>query len=93
MRIRRSRSVVTFRRAFFVSGVDDALPAGDYEIATDHELMESPSFLAYRRVATAIRLPGRPGESFRIIDVDPLELDALTERDARQTPPRGPSQI
>ncbi len=83
MKIRTSLSVVTFRRAFFVSGVEDALPAGDYEIATDHELMESPSFLAYRRVAATIRLPGGPKASSRLIDVDPLELDALTERDAR----------
>jgi hypothetical protein len=82
MKIRTSLSVVTFRRAFFVSGVEDALPAGDYEIATDHELMESPSFLAYRRVAATIRLPGGSKAS-RLVDVDPLELDALTERDAR----------
>ena len=83
MKIRTSLSVVTFRRAFFVSGVDDALPAGDYEIATDHELMESASFLAYRRVAATIRLPRGPAELSRFIDIDPLELDALTERDAR----------
>jgi hypothetical protein len=71
---------MTFRHAFFVSGVAQAFPAGTYEIATDDELMESASFLAYRRVAATIRLPGSVS---RAIDVDPLELDALAELDTR----------
>jgi hypothetical protein len=37
MRIRTTFSVLTFRHAFFVSGVAQALPAGTYEIATDDE--------------------------------------------------------
>jgi hypothetical protein len=80
MRIRTTFSVMTFRHAFFVSGVAQAFPAGTYEIATDDELMESASFLAYRRVAATIRLPGSVS---RAIDVDPLELDALAELDTR----------
>jgi hypothetical protein len=83
MRIRTTFSVMTFRHAFFVSGVAQAFPAGSYEIATDDELMESASFLAYRRVAATIRLAGGPGSVSRAIDVDPLELDALAELDTR----------
>ena len=44
--------------------------------------MEGASFIAYRRVATTIRVPGRPGELSRIVMVDPLELDAIAARDA-----------
>jgi hypothetical protein len=58
------------------------LPPGTYEVAPDRELMEGASFIAYRRVATTIRVPGRPGELSRIVMVDPLELDAIAARDA-----------
>jgi hypothetical protein len=83
MRIRTTFSVMTFRHAFFVSGVAQACPAGTYQIATDDELLESASFLAYRRVAATIRLPGGPRSVSRAIDVDPLGLDALVELDRR----------
>ena len=48
---------VTFRHAFTLRGVDERQPPGTYEVETDEEPIVGLSFLAYRRVATAIRIP------------------------------------
>ena len=48
---------VTFRHAFALRGLDERQPPGTYEVETDEEPLEGLSFLAYRRVATAIRIP------------------------------------
>ncbi len=43
-----------FSKPFLLKGVDRILPAGDYRVVTDEELIEGLSFPAYRRVATMI---------------------------------------
>ena len=48
----------TFIKPFMLKGVDRLLPAGDYRVSTDEELIEGLSFPAYRRVATMIFVPG-----------------------------------
>ena len=81
---RTSRRTVTFTRPFSLSGIDGVQPAGSYTVETDEELLPGLSFPAYRRVATLIFLPARPGDavSGRVATVDPLELEAAQERDA-----------
>jgi hypothetical protein len=39
-------------------GADRMVPAGDYRVVTDEELIEGLSFPAYRRVSTVVFLPG-----------------------------------
>jgi hypothetical protein len=51
-----SKSIV-FSHPFELKGVDRILPAGDYQVVTDEELIEELSFLVYRRVATMIFVP------------------------------------
>jgi hypothetical protein len=77
-----ARSVV-FRRPFKLSAVDDLQPAGSYLVEVEEERLDT-SFPAYRRVATLIRLPGRPGsaELGRVVDIDSVEFDAVLARDA-----------
>jgi hypothetical protein len=62
------RDVVTFKHPFRIRGIDRLLPAGDYEVVTDHEAIEGLSFTAFRRVATMIMVPARilPGSPSRI---------------------------
>ena len=55
MPTRTSSKTVTFGRPFWLKGVDRTLPAGDYRVTTDEELIEGLSFPVYRRVATMIR--------------------------------------
>ena len=54
MTIRTTRTTVTFKHPFALRGYDGVLPAGDYRVLTDEELIDGLSFLAYRRVATLI---------------------------------------
>lgn len=84
MTVRTSQRTVTFTRPFSLSGIDEAQPAGTYTVQTHEELLPGLSFLAYRRIATLIFLPSRPGGTFveQLVDIDPLELEAAQERDA-----------
>jgi hypothetical protein len=55
--MRTTHELVTFPKPFSLRSVEPLLPAGTYKIATDEELIDGLSFLAYRRVATWIHLP------------------------------------
>jgi hypothetical protein len=84
MMMRTSQKIVTFTQPFRLRGVEEMLPAGAYQVETDEELVQGLSFPVYRRVATVIFLPSRPGSavSAQVVDIDPLELKAILERDA-----------
>ena len=81
---RASRESVTFARPFSLRGLDGVRPAGTYVVETEEEPIEGLSFPAYRRVATLVFVPARPGGMAwgQIAAVDPAELRAALERDA-----------
>jgi len=84
MSMRTRAKTVIFSRPFSLKGVDRVLPAGDYRVLTDEELVEGVSFPVYRRVSTMIFLPAqfhRSG-SVELVTIDPLDLRAAEERDA-----------
>ncbi len=82
MTTRTSRKTVTFRKPFAVDGVGRTLPAGDYEIVTDEELIEGLSFPVYRRFATMMLVPTQSySASIEMLNVDPLSLAVAMERD------------
>ena len=90
MTARTSHKTVTFTRPFFLSGIGEVQPAGSYRVETDEEEIPGLSFSAYRRVATVVILPARPGTGVgeQIATVDPLELEAAQQRDANPTATR-----
>jgi hypothetical protein len=71
----------TFSKPFVLKGVDRRLPAGDYRVTTDEELIERLSFPVYRRVATMIFVPGPAQRSAEMVTIDPADLQAAKERD------------
>jgi hypothetical protein len=82
---RTTRKIVTFARSFVIDGFDQELPAGQYAVETEEELVSGLSFPVYRRVSTTLyvdRIPGKPGvkEAWRI---DPEALDAARLRDSK----------
>lgn len=83
MTIRTSKKKVTFRKPFVLREFDEVLPAGQYDVETDEELLEGISFPVYQRILTVIRLhpkAGQPGLS-QALTIDPNELDAALKRD------------
>jgi hypothetical protein len=75
---------VVFTRPFLLKGVDRMLPAGDYRVVTDEELIEGLSFPVYRRTSTMIFVPAQshPTSSVEMVTIDPIDLQAAQDRDA-----------
>ena len=90
MNIRTTRSTITFRSPFYLKGVDRLLPPGDFGVVMDEELIEGLSFSAYRRVSTAIFVPAPSGSAVEMVTIDPLDLQAAQELDAKM-PNAGPA--
>lgn len=82
--IARSLSeTVVFSKPFLLKGVDRMLPAGDYRVVTDEELIEGLSFPVYRRVSTMIFVPATQGASaIEMVTIDPLDLRGALDKDA-----------
>ncbi|WP_372892974.1 hypothetical protein [Rhodosalinus sp.] len=75
MTMRSTRSTVTFSAAFVLPGYPDELPAGDYDLVVEEELLQGLSFEAWRRTATHLTVHGRGRHAGR------TEMRAITERD------------
>jgi hypothetical protein len=90
MTTRSRTSSFVFAHQFELKGVDGPLPAGDYQVVTDEELIEQLSFPVYRRVSTMIFVPSRThgASSIEMIVIDPRDLDAALARDAAMQPTR-----
>jgi hypothetical protein len=83
MTVRTSRKTVTFTQPFSLRGIDEVQAAGTYTVETSEEPLQGVSFPAYRRIETLIFLPARPGTFVeRVVDIDPLELEAARKSDA-----------
>ena len=64
---------------FLLTGLDEAVPAGSYEVTIEEELLGNLMYPVYRRVASTIyvpRLPGRVGVG-QVIEVTAAELNML----------------
>jgi hypothetical protein len=77
---RISESRVRFRAPFSIKGVEGVLPAGTYRIVTEEAAIDDLTFVAYRRVSTAIAVPIGVG-SEEMTTIDPKDLEAALERD------------
>ena len=83
MTTRTNEKFVTFRRPFVLDGFDGVLPAGDYRVETDEELLDTILTTAYRKKLSFLHLlsvPGRPGTK-QALPIDSCELDAAMLRD------------
>jgi hypothetical protein len=80
---RSLNDTVVFNKPFLLKGVDRMLPAGDYRVVTDEELIEGISFPVYKRVSTMIFVPSTHGaSSVEMVTIDPLDLRGALDRDA-----------
>ena len=70
MTIRTTSKTITFNRPFCLKGVDRLLPAGDYRVVTDEELIEGLSFPAYHRISTVIFVPAQSGSAVEMVTIE-----------------------
>jgi hypothetical protein len=86
MSMRTTRKTVKFNNPFSLKGVGRILPAGNYDVVSDEELIEGLSFPVYRRVATTMVVPTQSYRgSVEMLTVDPLNLAVAQDRDAATT--------
>ena len=87
MTVRTTRTIISFSSSFTLCNVDGVQPAGEYVVLTDDELIEGPSRLAYRRVATLFQTPAvyAPQRQIQRVSVSQTELDAALMKDRHQT--------
>ncbi|UVK41043.1 hypothetical protein LHFGNBLO_002590 [Mesorhizobium sp. AR10] len=80
---RTTHSIAHFTAPFVLSGLEGKLPAGDYDIDHDEELIDGMSWLAWRHVATFIHLPARTVKSptSQLVAIDHAELETALRQD------------
>jgi hypothetical protein len=78
MNMRSTRSTVTFSNPFTLPGYPSVLPAGDYDVLVEEELLQGLSFEAYRRTATYLTVRGRGSHAGR------TELRATSDSDLKK---------
>jgi hypothetical protein len=81
MTTRTTRKIITFAHPFTLKGIDRLLPAGNYQVVMDEELIEELSFPVYRRASTMIFAPAESHASVEMVAIDPQDLQAAQERD------------
>lgn len=79
--MRTRRSTVTFQCPFVLNSDVGELPAGSYDVEIDEEEILAADRTGYRRIAAYFYV-NSPG-STRMLVIDPAQLDAALERDAR----------
>ena len=84
---RTTHSTLRFAHPFALPGVEGKHPPGTYAVETTEVPIDGLSFVAYRRVSTAIILTSSQfGRGARqVVTVDPLDLEAAQKRDAAKT--------
>lgn len=82
MTTRTITNTVKFHRPVSIKGVDHILPPAEYRVVTEEELLEGLSFTAFHRVSTVIFVPS--GSAVEMVTIDPLELQAAQELDAKK---------
>lgn len=80
---RTSQRTVAFRKPFLLDALSEELPAGNYCVETEEELVHGISYAAYRRTATVLLLPAETGTGgfLRALTIDPQNLETALERD------------
>ena len=80
MTSRTTSQIVTFRRPFWVSGLDRRLPAGTYTIELEEVAIEAIALQTWKLVATRIHVP-RDGNT-DYVRINREELNDALARDA-----------
>lgn len=78
MNMRSSRSIVSFSAPFTLSVCQGELPAGDYEVLVEEEVLQGLTFEVYRRTATYLLVQDKGGHTGRT-ELRPTTQNELQE--------------
>ncbi len=94
MSTRSSSSLVTFSNPFSLSGYPDELPAGEYEVVVEEELLQGLSFEAYRRTGTYLTVRNKGGKlgCTEMRPIDPKDFELAHKHDRALAPPNNDSE-
>lgn len=81
MESRSTRSKIIFRHPFVLPGAVASLPAGEYDILVEEELLQGLTFEAYRRTATFLVAGASPSGRTEMYPVSERDLQAMMTRD------------
>ncbi|MGF6175157.1 hypothetical protein [Ensifer sp. 4252] len=86
---RTNHRSIHFNRPFRLPDTDEIFAAGDYDVDEDEILIEGLSRLAYRRVATFIKVPATIENQYRmrLLAIEPEELDRIIKLDGGENIP------
>jgi hypothetical protein len=86
MQTRTRRSTASFRHPFFLAGLSDAQPAGEYDVDEDEQVVEGLSWIAWHRVATFIYLPATHdgARNRQMVKIDYADLETALELDSKR---------
>jgi hypothetical protein len=83
MMTRTHRRKLTFSHPFTINGIGRELPAGEYELVSEEELIEELSFPVYRRTASWIMAPAEGAiGTMEMISISPEDFAAAHARDS-----------
>ncbi len=80
---RTEQSSVRFASPFWLSGLSEQQPAGEYRVEHVWERFEGLTQMGYRRTASFLHLPavGAASLTHQAVPIDPAELEAALEKD------------
>ncbi len=83
MSTRTKSSTTRFAAPFRLPGIEQTLPAGEYRVDRDEEIIDGISWIAHRSVATYIHLPSieRASRPTQIVEIDADDLEAAIAKD------------
>ncbi|WP_299478645.1 hypothetical protein [uncultured Roseibium sp.] len=79
MNTRSTKSTVKFFHPFTLREQSEVLPAGDYEIVVEEELLRDTSFVGYRKTATYLIVAGNGRTEMR--QISGKDLETMLNRD------------
>lgn len=87
MNTRSTKTRVTFANPFSLPGFVGELPAGEYEVLVEEELLQGLSFEAWRRTSTflTVRGKGRHAGRTELRVISDIDLNVALNRDAAMT--------
>ena len=87
---RTTSKLITFRKPFTLSGLDEIQPPGTYTVRTEEEMLDTLSFAGWRQICCTIVLHRDGGVEYAAIDPQELREALVRDGDQGTDPPAAP---